>query len=45
MVKFKPPKLEYEPVSDLRGLEEQSASPSEIESPHQRNQQAEIEHL
>jgi hypothetical protein len=26
-------------------LEEQSASPSEIESPHQRNQQAEIEHL
>ena len=39
------PKLEYEPVSDLRGLEEQSASPSEIESPHQRNQQAEIEHL
>ena len=39
------PKLEYESVSDLRGLEEQSASPSEDESPHTRNQQAEIEHL
>ena len=39
------PKLEYESVSDLRGMEEQSASPSEDESPHTRNQQAEIEHL
>lgn len=39
------PKLEYEPVSDLRGMEEQSASPSQDQSPHQTNQRAEIEHL
>lgn len=39
------PKLEYESVSNLRGLEEQSASSSKDESPHTRNQQAEIEHL
>lgn len=39
------PKLEYEPVSNLRGMEEQSASPSQDQSPHQTNQQAEIEHL
>ena len=39
------PKIENEPVSDLRGMEEQSASPSQDESPHQTNQRAEIEHL
>lgn len=39
------PKLEYELVSDLRGMEEQSASPSQDQSPHQTNQRAEIEHL
>ena len=39
------PKLEYEPVSDLRGMEEQSASPSQDQIPHQTNQRTEIEHL
>lgn len=39
------PKLEHEPVSDLRGVEEQSASPSQDQNPHQTNQRAEIEHL
>lgn len=39
------PKLTNEPISDLRGVEEQSASPSQDESPHQTNQRAEIEHL
>lgn len=39
------PKLEYEPVSDLRGMEEQSASPSQDQTPHQTNQRTEIEHL
>ena len=39
------PKIEHEPVSDLRGVEEQSASPSQDENPHQTNQRAEIEHL
>jgi len=39
------PKLNNEPVSNLRGMEEQSASPSEDQEPHQTNQRAEIEHL
>ena len=39
------PKIEHEPVSNLRGLEEQSASSSEDQEPHQTNQRAEIEHL
>ena len=39
------PKLTNEPVTNLRGVEEQSASPSQDEEPHQTNQRAEIEHL
>ena len=42
---LKPKITTYESVSDLRGVEEQSASPSQDENPHQTNQRAEIEHL
>lgn len=42
---LKPKIITYESVSDLRGMEEQSASPSQDKSPHQTNQRAEIEHL
>lgn len=39
------PKIENEPVSDLRGMEEQFASSSEDQTPHPTNQRTEIEHL